>query len=127
VLPTGMLTVSLMLLLPDAVNPVAPPVCDAVKTTPLNDAGNVSATTAPETLLGPRFVTTMVYVTDVPGIALAVPSVFVMRRSACGASASVSVAELLPVFGSVVPAGAVTVAVSTKEPVADELTVAVTV
>jgi hypothetical protein len=38
----------------------------------------------------------------------------------------VSVAELLPVFGSVVPAGAATVAVFTKFPVVDAGTATVT-
>ena len=42
-----------------------------------------------------------------------------MPRFALGASVSVSVALLLPGFGSVTPTGAVTVAVLTSEPVAD--------
>jgi len=41
-----------------------------------------------------------------------------MARSACGVSVSVSVAELLPGFGSVVPPAAVTVAVFARLPVA---------
>src|SRR5580765_1735211 len=54
-----------------------------------------------------------------PGVAVVTPSVLVIARSACGASVSLSVAELLPGGGSVVPAGAVTVAVLLSEPLAD--------
>src|SRR4051812_5919946 len=49
-----------------------------------------------------------------------------IARSACGAIVSVSVAELLPVLGSVVPAGGVTVAVFVSVPVAAGLSVPVT-
>ena len=48
-------------------------------------------------------------------------------RSATRASVSVSVAELLPGVGSVVPIGTVTVAEFTSVPVAVEATVPVTV
>ena len=58
---------------------------------------------------------------------VATPSVLVIDRSAVGMSVSVSVAELLPGVGSVTPAGAATVAVLTRLPVADALIVAVTV
>src|SRR5437660_730358 len=50
-----------------------------------------------------------------------------MARSATGAAVSVSVALLLLVLGSVVPDGAVTVAVLTRLPVAEDLAVPVTV
>ena len=60
VLPAGMVTVSLMFPEPLAVKPVAPPACTAVYVAPLRMPGNVSATVAPTTLLGPALVTTMV-------------------------------------------------------------------
>src|ERR671932_171140 len=50
-----------------------------------------------------------------------------MARSDTGAAVSVSVALLLAASGSVVPAGAATVAVLTRLPVAEDLTVPVTV
>src|SRR5437870_1764204 len=50
-----------------------------------------------------------------------------MTRSATGAAVSVSVALLLLVLLSVVPLGAVTVAVLTRLPVAEDLAVPVTV
>src|SRR5438874_1717087 len=46
-----------------------------------------------------------------PGTYVSEPSVLVMARSDTGAAVSVSVALLLPRLGSVVPAGAATVAV----------------
>ena len=54
-----------------------------------------------------------------PGISEVSPSVLVTARSARGVNVSVSVAELLARFGSVVPPGAVTVAVLASVPVAD--------
>jgi hypothetical protein len=54
-------------------------------------------------------------------------SVLVTARSAIGVSVSVSVALLFPVDGSVTPAGAVTVAVLLRLPVADGETTAFTV
>ena len=54
-------------------------------------------------------------------------SVFVIERSADGLRVSVSVAVLLPGVGSVVPVGAAMVAVFAKVPVAEALTVAVSV
>src|SRR6185436_4081300 len=85
---------------------------------PESVAGKVSVTDAPATLLGPVFETIIVYVSGVPGMAVDWPSVLVICRSACGVSVSVSVALLLPGVGSVTPAGAVTVAVLLKVPVA---------
>ena len=58
---------------------------------------------------------------------MALPSVLVTRRSATGAGVSVSVALLLALLGSVVPAGGVTVTVLTRLPVAVELVAATTV
>jgi hypothetical protein len=63
----------------------------------------------------------------VPGISVSALSVLVMARSAVTMRVSVSVAELLPAVGSVVPAGAVMVAVLASEPVVDEEMVAVIV
>src|SRR5713101_5581264 len=86
-----------------------------------------SATVAPVTKLGPALVATMVYVVVPPGVYVATPSALVICRSATGAGVSVSVAELLPGVGSVVPAGDVTVAVLTRLPVAAESILAMTV
>ena len=62
---------------------------------------------------------------DVPAVEVVVPLVFVIARSAAGASVSESVAELLNEIGSVVPVGTVIVAVLASAPVAEALTVAV--
>jgi len=56
----GIVTVLLMLPLPLAVKPEAPPVWVAVYVTPVNVLGKVSLITVPETLLGPMLVTTIV-------------------------------------------------------------------
>ena len=44
----------------EPVNPEAPPLCVAVKVTPVKLAGKLSLTTAPVTLLGPKLVTIIV-------------------------------------------------------------------
>ena len=62
---------------------------------------------------------------ELPATAVAAPSVFVIARSAFGASVSVSVAELFAVDGSVTPVGAAMVAVLLNEPVAPEAMLAV--
>ena len=65
-----------------------------------------------------------------PGTTSAAPSVFVMLSSAVARTLSMSVAELLPAEGSVVPEGAATVAVLLSVPVPDGVvgfSVAVTV
>ena len=62
-----MLTASLMLPVPLAVKPLAPPLCVAVKLSLATSAGIVSVTVAPVTLLGPALLTTIVYVVDAPG------------------------------------------------------------
>ena len=59
----------------------------------------------------------MRYVVLVPGTTLPLMSVLAMDRSAWGVSVSVSVEESLPGFGSVTPAGGVTVAVLLSVPV----------
>ena len=53
VLLAGIVTVSLMLPVPEPVKPEAPPFCEAVKVTPVSITGKVSLITAPVTLLGP--------------------------------------------------------------------------
>jgi hypothetical protein len=114
----GKLTVSLMLPEPEAVH--VPPFAPTHVQVQVREAGNVSDTFDPGAALGPAlFVAVIVYVTEPPGVAVVTPSVFVMPRFACGDSVSVSVALLLPVFESVTPAGAATLAVFASEPVAD--------
>src|SRR3954469_16306641 len=90
---------------------------------PVSDAGNVSATVAPDAFEGPALLAVIVYVTLPPGVAVVTPSVFVIDKSALPASVSLSVAELLPGVGSVTPAGDVTVAVLLNVPVAAAETV----
>src|SRR2546428_13244 len=90
-------------------------------------AGNVSVTIAPLTALGPAFEATIVYVMDAPGTAVVCPSVLVIPRFACGVSVSVSVALLFDGIRSVPPPGTATVAVLLRVPVADALTVPVSV
>ena len=104
-LPVGRFTVSLMLPVPLVVKPVAPPVAVAEKVTPVKVTGNKSATVAPVALLGPVLVTTIVYVSAVPGTTEVLLSVLVICRSTCGVSVSVSVAVLLLGLVSVVPLG----------------------
>src|SRR5437879_5488908 len=99
--PAGRLTVSLILPLPLAVQ-VPPPAPTQVHVQ-VSAAGNVSATVEPSALLGPAFDAVIVYITLPPGVAVVTPSVFVIARSAEGASVSLSVAELLPGVGSVTP------------------------
>ena len=59
-LPTGIVTVSPMFPVPEAVKPEAPPLCVAVNVTPVKTAGKMSVTPAPVTLLGPLFRATIV-------------------------------------------------------------------
>src|SRR5438105_13537808 len=74
--------------------------------------------TAPATLLGRPFVRTIVYVSFVPGTAAVLPSATVTFRSALTVTRSVSLAVLFPGFGSLTPAGGVTLAVLEMVPVA---------
>jgi hypothetical protein len=117
VAPAAKLIVSPMKPVPDAAQ-VAPAEATHVHVAPLSDAGSVSRIVAPTTADGPAFAATIVYVTGVPGISVADPSVLVMDKSARGPSASVSVAMLLAFDGSVTPVGALTVALLVSEPVA---------
>ena len=124
--PTGNDTVSLILPVPLAAQ-LAPLDATHDHDAPLNDPGNVSATVTPDTFDGPAFDTTTVYVTDVPATSPGEPSVFVTAISPLRLSESVSVAELFPGVGSVVPLGTPTIAVFASVPVAAALTVAVSV
>jgi hypothetical protein len=124
--PTGRFTVALMLPDPLAVQ-LAPPALTQVQVGLGIAAGTVSTTVAPVTALGPAFDATIVYVTGWPGTTLATPSVFVIESSAWGVNVSVSVAVLLAGVGSITPPGTVTVAVLTRLPVAEALTVPVRV
>jgi hypothetical protein len=103
---------------PDPLAVHVPPPAPTHVHVPVRLAGNVSATVAPGAFDGPAFDAVTVYVTLPPGVADVTPSVFVTARSACALSVSVSVAELLPGVGSVTPAGALTVAVFDRVPVA---------
>ena len=100
-----------------------PVVMEHVQVTPVIAAGTVSVTVAPVTFEGPLLVTVTVYEMPEPGTSVADPSVFVTARSAWAPSVSVSVAELLPGVGSVVPPGTAALAVFTSEPVAEAETV----
>jgi hypothetical protein len=116
-----------MLPLPDAAGHEAPPLAEHVHVTPVNDAGIVSATVAAVTAEGPALPATIVYDTVVPGSFEATPSVLVIDRSAVGFKVSVSVAELFPGVGSVLPPGIAIDAVLASEPVALGAMVPVTV
>jgi hypothetical protein len=72
-------------------------------------AGGLSVTVTPSALDGPLFAATTVYVIGPPGdaVVFVAPSVFVIERSPCGVSVSVSFAELLVGSASVTPTGAV--------------------
>src|SRR5205823_1898523 len=72
-----------VLILPDPdAGQLSPALAVQVQVTPVMAAGSVSVTVAPVTANGPLFVTTIVYVIDAPGAAVAEPSVFVIARSA---------------------------------------------
>src|SRR3954470_2550904 len=101
---------------PDAVQ-VPPPAPTQVQVQ-VSDAGKVSATVVPVALLGPAVEAVTVWVTEPPAVAVVTPSVLVIERSALAPRVSLSVAELLAGVGSVTPAGAATVAVLLRVPVA---------
>src|SRR6266496_456642 len=88
-----------------------------VKPAPLRAAGNGSLTAAPVTSLGPLLVTTIVYVNGWPGTYGFGLLVLVIDRSAVMLAGFWLVAVLLARLGSVVPDGAVTVALLTNCPV----------
>jgi hypothetical protein len=114
--PNGRFTASPMFPEPLAVH--VPPLRPAQAHVQVSDAGNASVTVAPMASLGPALLATIVYVSDPPGVAEVAPSVFVIERSASAVNVSVSVAELLDVFGSLNAAPGI-IAVLTSEPVAD--------
>jgi hypothetical protein len=127
VVPAGAsVTVAATLPLPDA-GQVDPAVAAHVQVAAESDAGIVSLTVAPVTVDGPGLVATTVYVTTEPGTTVLSPSVFEIDTSAVGVRVSVSPAELSADEGSVTPAGACTVAVLAREPVAVEATATTTV
>src|SRR5436305_949342 len=105
-------------MLPEPAAVQVPPPAPTHVQVQVSEAGKVSATVAPVAVHGSTLAAVIVYVTELPGVAVVTPSVLVIDRSACAPSASLSVAELLPGVGSVAPAGAVTVAVLLSEPVA---------
>jgi len=120
--PARMFTVALRFPAPDA-GQLDPAEAAHVQVTPVSAAGNTSATVAPVTAVGPAFDAAIVYVTACPGTAPL--DALVMPRSAVGVmTVLLSVALLFPA-GSLVPAGAVTVAVLVIVPA--PLAVAVTV
>ena len=119
--PTGIVTVSARFPEPLAVH-VEPPAATQVQAAPLSEAGRVSATVAPVARDGPALVTTIEYVTEVPAVAVAAPSVLVICRSLEATSVVLSVAVLLAGVVSVKVTGAVTVAVFDSVPEAvDEI------
>src|SRR6266545_4974459 len=117
--PLTRLTVVAMLPLPLA----APQLLGAValhvqvNPAPCSAAGSGSETTAPVTSLGPLLVTTIVYVNGWPGTYGFGLLVLVIDRSAVMLAGFWLVAVLLARLGSVVPDGAVTVALLTNCPV----------
>src|SRR5436190_715470 len=112
---------------PEAAPQLEPGEAAHVQVIPVSCVEKESATAAPVTSEGPLLVTTIVYVSAAPALIDVLPSVFVIARSELSVIVSLSVALLLVVGLSATPAGAVTVAVLTRLPVADDFTVAETV
>ena len=79
-------------------------------------AGSASVTAAPITVDGPALATVTVYTVVPPGVAVSVPSVLVIDRSAWANTVVVSVAVLLAGVGSTPTPGMVTVAVFDSTP-----------
>src|SRR5207249_4784584 len=98
-----------------------------VQVAPVSAPGTLSDTVAPIASDGPVFETVIVYVSAVPGTAEVFPSSLLIESSTCGVSVSSSVAELLPVFVSVVPAETDAEAVFNRCPRADGLICTVSV
>jgi hypothetical protein len=108
--PLSRFTDAAMLPVPVA-GQVEPALAEHVQPLTVMFAGKTSATVAPVTALGPAFDTTIVYVSVPFWFTDVTPSVFVMPRFAVGVmTVFASVALLLPA-GSLMPPGAVTVAV----------------
>jgi glycerol-3-phosphate acyltransferase PlsY len=72
------------------VGPVAPPAYAADQLNPVTCAGRASVSVAPVTSLGPALVTVSVYVVGLPGVYVALPSVFVTANVTDAERASVS-------------------------------------
>jgi hypothetical protein len=99
--PAGMLTVVLMLPLPDATLHVAPPAPAQLHVAPVSTAGRLSITVAPIASLGPALLTVIVYVVVLPGTTVETPFVFVIPRFVTGAAiAVIAFAVLFPGAGS---------------------------
>src|SRR5438128_6058 len=75
---------------------VPPPTPTHVQVMPVIVPGNVSATVAPVTALGPAFGATIVSATAVPGTFVAGPSVFVIDRSAESDAPRLTLMQLAP-------------------------------
>ena len=103
-------TVVSMLSEPEAAAILEPLLAVAVQVTPVRPAGIASWTAAPVTALGPALLTVIVYTTWPPASTVPVGRLFslVTLRSPWGVSVTLSVAELLLVFGSKKPVGGVT-------------------
>ena len=89
--------------------------------------GNASVIGAAVAVDGPAFDATIVYVTLVPGTALAAPSVLVTPRLTRGSAGTADVAELFVASSSGTAAGPATVAVLESVPVNVDARVAVMV
>jgi hypothetical protein len=122
---TRRLTVVLMLPLPLAAPQLEPFEATQVHEALVRFAGMVSLTGAFVTVLGPLFLTTILYVVLMPAMTVLTPFVFVIERSACGVSWLVSDAVSLFGFVSTAPLGISSLAVFVTVPVADGLTVPV--
>ena len=87
--PFSSVTASLIAPLPPAAHD-EPALATQVHETNVIAAGGVSTTLAPATPFGPLLCATIVYVVVPPGVALAVPSVFVIDRSALPVAVNVA-------------------------------------
>jgi hypothetical protein len=121
VLPTGSCGNVAAMLLPEIENPAghnAPPLAlMQVAVIAFKSAGELSEKLALKTSLGPLFLITKLYVMLAPASTVAGP-VFWMDRSALALTLAAVLELLLLGFGSVVPLGAITLAVFTIVPVA---------
>jgi hypothetical protein len=97
----------------ESIDATGPEFCAAE--TKVVPAGSTSTTVAGVAFEGPSLLTTSSYVISPPAVAVS-GAVLVRETSACWMTSSVSVAESLPGFGSLVPAPALTVAVLDSEP-----------
>lgn len=125
--PAARLTVVLTLPVPLVAPQLDPLEVKQVQLALVNLSGRVSTTGAPMTALGPALETSSRYVTIVPAVTVVTLFDLVMDKSEVGVKVSVSLAELFAGLLSVEPAGAATVAVLVKVPVAVLATVALNV